>query len=181
MRENPAAFAANADAESRLANVAKREARLKWPEANYLLLRRGPYVIAAGLDESPARGSKELRGRFVNLFDPALRVQTEFRLGPGSRYLLLDLEKTQARDSSVLAAACKVIEGKRNSDRLSYFVEGVGGTEAVVLLRIPAGANPSVNLAGGTITNLDHNSSEHLAWIRFTNESKLRELSVHLK
>jgi hypothetical protein len=181
MRENPAAFAASAEAESRLAKVAKREARLTWHEANYLLLRRGPYVIAAGLDESPASGSKELRGKFVNLFDPALRVQTEFTLGPGSRYLLLDLEKTQARDSSVLAAACKVIEGKRGSERLSYFIEGVGGTEAVILLRIPAGAKLSADLAGTTITNLDHNSSEHLAWIRFTNESKLRELSVHLK
>jgi hypothetical protein len=184
MHENPTAIAANAESESRLADVVKlaaEEVHLKWRETDYLLLRRGPYVIAAGLDESPASGSKELRGKFVNLFDPELRVQTEFTLRPGSRYLLLDLEKTQGQDSSVLAAACKVIEGKRSRDRLSFFVEGVGGTEAVVLLCVPAGANPSAELAEGTITSLDYNSSEHLAWIRFKNESKPRALSILLK
>jgi len=50
-----------------------------------------------------------------------------------------------------------------------------------VLLRIPPGANPSAGIAGGTITNLNYNAAEHLAWIRFTNESKPRELSVRLK
>ena len=184
MRDDPAAFAASAEAESRLANVIKRaaeELHLKWRETNYLLLRRGPYVIAAGLDESPASGSKELQGKFINLFDSELKVQTKLTIAPGSRYLLLDLEKTRGGDAHVLAAACKVIEGKRTNDCVSYFVKGVGGTEAVVLLRIPAGANPSAELANGTITTLDHNPSEHLAWIRFTNESKPRELSVRLK
>jgi hypothetical protein len=193
MRENPAAIAASAEAESRLANVVKRaaeEMRLKWRETDYLLLRRGPYVIAAGLDESPASGLRELQGRFIDLFDSELKVQTNLTITAGSRYLLLDLEKTRGREAQVLAAACKVVEGKRPSEvgrgvptapTISYFVEGVGGTEAVVLLRIPAGANPSAELAGGTITSLDHNASEHLAWIRFTNESKPRELSIRLK
>jgi hypothetical protein len=184
MRENPAAIAANAEAESRLAGVVKQaaeEVHLKWRETNYLLLRRGPYLIAAGLDESPANGSKELHGKFINLFDSELMVQTNLTITPGSRYLLLDLEKTRGRDANVLAAACKVVEGKRSRDHLSYFVEGVGATEAVVLLRIPPGANPSAGIAGGTITNLNYNAAEHLAWIRFTNESKPRELSVRLK
>jgi hypothetical protein len=183
-RENPATIAANAEAESRLANVVKRaaeEVRLKWRETNYLLLRRGPYVIAAGLDESPASGSKELQGKFINLFDSELKVQTNLTINPGSRYLLLDLAKARGRDANVLAAACKVVEGKGSNGRLSYFVEGVGGTEAVVLLRVPPGANPSAEIAGGTITNLNYNASEQLAWIRFTNESKPRELSVRLK
>jgi hypothetical protein len=184
IRENPTAFAASAEAESRLANVVKRAAEvlhLKWHEANYLLLRRGPYVIAAGLDESPASGSKEFKGKFINLFDSELKVQTNLTITPGSRYLLLDLEKTRGRDANVLAAACKVVEGIRSNGRLSYFVEGVGGTEAVLLLRIPPGANPSAEITGSTITNLDYNASEHLAWIHFTNESKPRELSVRLK
>jgi hypothetical protein len=184
MRENPAAIAASAENESRLANVVKRaaeEVRIKWRETNYLLLRRGPYVIAAGLDESPASGSKDLEGKFIDLFDSELKVQTKLTLTPASRYLLLDLEKTRGRGTGVLAAACKVVEGKGSNDRLSYFVEGVGGTPAVVLLRVRAGAHPSFELADGTITSLDQDSSEHLAWVRFTNESRPRELSVRLK
>jgi len=184
MRENPAAIAASADAESRLAGVVKHaaeEVHLKWRETNYLLLRRGPYVIAAGLDESPASGSKELQGKFINLFDSDLRVQTRLTLNPGSRYLLLDLEKNQGRETTVLAAACKVVQGKGNNGRLSYVVEGVGGTPAVVLLRVPSEAHLSVELAEAAITSVDQDSSEHLAWVRFTNESKPRELSVRIK
>jgi hypothetical protein len=138
-------------------------------------------VIAAGVDESPTSGSKKLRGKFVNLFDSELRVQTELTLHPGSRYFLLDPEKTQGREPRVLAAACKVVEGNAKGDRLSYIVEGVGGTPAVVLLQIPPSAHPSIELAEGTIASLDLDSSEHLAWVRFTNESKPRELSMRLK
>jgi hypothetical protein len=183
MREDPAAIAASAEGESRLAGVVKEATEhvgLKWRETNYLLLRRGPYVIAAGLDESPATESKELRGRFANLFDPELRVQKTFTLSPGSRYLLLDLEKIPNRETGVLAAACKVVEGKERNGERSYFVEGVGGTAAVILLRVPSGAHPSIELAEETIKT-DYDSAEGLTWVRFANESRPRELSVRLK
>lgn len=184
LREDPAAIAASEKGDRRLASAVKQAAEhvhLKWRETNYLLLRRGPYAIAAGLDESPASGSKQLLGRFVNLFDPELRVQREITISPGSRYFLLDLDKTQGRQASVLAAACKVVQGKERHNELSYFVEGVGDTDAVMLLRIPSGARPSIELADGTIKSLDYDSAERLAWVRFANESKPRELSVRFK
>ena len=84
-------------------------------------------------------------------------------------------------EPNVLAAACKVVDGKERNGKSSYFVEGVGETEAVILLRVPRGARPSVELAEGKIKNLDYDSAEHLAWVRFTNESKPRELSVRFK
>ena len=57
MHENPAGLAKTAEGDARLAATVKQAARqagLKWRETNYLLLRRGPYVLAAGLDESVA-------------------------------------------------------------------------------------------------------------------------------
>ena len=114
----------------------------------------------------------------MNLFDPELRVRKELKVDPGSRYLLLDLERVQKREGSVLAAACKVVEGKKRDGRLSYFVEGVGATEAVVLLRVPGGKHPSIELSDGAIKKLDYDPVAHLAWIRFENEARPRELSV---
>ena len=52
------------------------------------MLPRGPYVIAADLDESVAGAPKELRGRFVNLFDPALRLRDAATLSPAARFFL---------------------------------------------------------------------------------------------
>ena len=44
----------------------------------------GPYLIAAGLDESvPDAAPVMLRGRFISLFDPTLAVVTEVALDPG--------------------------------------------------------------------------------------------------
>ena len=104
LRENPAKLAraeTGADEVLALVKHAAALARLDWRETNYLLLRRGPYVIAAGLDESiPVSdgGPKILPGRYINLFDPQWRVLKNVRLEPGSRYFLLDL------DASDLAA-----------------------------------------------------------------------------
>ena len=67
-------------------------AGLEWKESNHLALRRGPYVIGAGLDESVAGAAKELKGRFVDLFDPELKVRRTVALQPGTRAFLLDLD-----------------------------------------------------------------------------------------
>jgi hypothetical protein len=49
---------------------------LSWTETNALALRRGPYLIAAGLDESiPNAASFVLHGRFIDLFDAQLPVR----------------------------------------------------------------------------------------------------------
>ena len=48
----------------RVRDLARRAAEavgLKWQESRALVLRRGPYVIAAGLDESPGNGERKSR------------------------------------------------------------------------------------------------------------------------
>ena len=150
---------------------------LKWREGNYLLLQRGPYVIAAGLDESVAGELKEVRGRFVNLFDSELRVVNSVSLKPGDRYLLRDLNFKPAKQPTVLASACKALETARDSKSLSLAVEGVAKTPAVVLLS--AGSAPkSITLDGAASTSYEYSSSEKLLRIKFPNESRPRTLTV---
>jgi hypothetical protein len=151
--------------------------RVKWRETNYLLLRRGPYVIAAGLEESVPGESKILRGRFVNLFDPELRVRQEVRLDPGSRFLLLDLKSARGRKPRVLAAACKALPLKETQDELSLAVEGVADTQAIVLLSVPC-APRSIGLEGRRLDSFQYSAGGKLLWIRFANEAKARELRV---
>ena len=126
---------------------AAARAGLKWRETNYLLLRRGPYVLAAGLDESVAGDPKQLNGRFVNLFDPELRVRSTVTLTPGSRFFLVDLDAMRSRRPQVIASACKALPTKHGAHVLSFAVEGVVNTPAVLLLRVPK-APRSVTLDG---------------------------------
>jgi hypothetical protein len=180
MRENPAGLAASAEGDARLVATVRQaagRARLNWRETNYLLLRRGPYVLGAGLDESVAGEPKVVRGRWVNLFDPELRVQKAVSLTPGARVFLLDLDAVGGRRPQVLASACKALPAKRGARSLLWTVEGVVGTPAVVLLRA-ASAPRSVTLAGQTLHEFAYSPEDRLLWIRFVNEARPRELAI---
>jgi len=180
MRENPASLAASAEGDGRLAATVRQAAehsRVKWRETNYLLLRRGPYVIAAGLDESVSGKPKELSGRFVNLFDPELRVQQAVTLAAGARFYLVDLDAVQGRQPQVLASACKALPTSSSAHSLSLAVEGVVDTPAVVLLS--ASKPPrSVALAGQPLESSHYSAADKLLWVSFKNEARPRELAI---
>lgn len=180
MRENPANLAASAEGDARLVATVKQaaaRARLKWRETNYLLLRRGPYVLAAGLDESLPGEPKTLHGRLVNLFDPELRVQETIPLAPGSRFFLVDLNAVRGRQPQVLASACKALPASRSAHSFSMTVEGVVNTPAVLLLHVPKPPR-SVTLAGQPLGSFLYSPEHRLLWIRFTNQAKPRELVI---
>jgi len=181
LRENPTHIAASADGDLRLLETVKRAAsaaRLKWSETTYLILRRGPFVIAVGLDESMAEDQRVLRGRFVNLFDPELRVRAEVQLAHGARFFLIDLERDRGRVPRVLAAACKALLLKQEKKSLTLAVEGVAHTQALVLVSAPGNPPSSIKLAGQPLTSYEYSAADRLVWIRFKNEPVARELEV---
>jgi len=180
VRENPVTLAQNSTGAERVVSLvhqAADQAGINWRETNYLLLRRGPYVIASGLDESIAGAPKVLHGRFINLFDSQMRVQAEIRLEPGSRFLLRDLDATSIGHPEVLESACKSLVVKRDDKSLSLAVEGVGETPGVVLMQC---AKPprSITLGGETLKAFDYSGKDKLLWIRFTNNAQPRTLSL---
>jgi hypothetical protein len=178
MHENPADLAKSKDGDVRLMAVVRKaadKAGLKWKETNHLLLRRGPYVVAAGLDESVDGPAKEIKGRFVSLFDPALKVRKQFTLEPKSRAFLLDLDEVQGPTPRVLASACKALPAKAPKGRLDLTVEGVGSTPAVVLVKSTK-APKAVTLEGETVSDVEFSKEDDLVWVRFQNESRPRNL-----
>ncbi|MDB6064541.1 MAG: hypothetical protein JWR26_749 [Pedosphaera sp.] len=180
MHEDPAHIAASTDGDARLVQVVKQGAartNLKWRETNYLLLQRGPYVIAAGLDESIGGDAKILHGRFVNLFDPELHVLRTVKLTPGSRFFLRDLDAAPTPGTQVLASACKTLPLKHDNSTLSFMFEGVGNTPAVLLLHATKPPQ-SVTVAGNPLNTFEYSPAEKLLWIRCPNNAAPRELSI---
>ncbi|HEU5069526.1 MAG TPA: hypothetical protein VFV96_03825 [Verrucomicrobiae bacterium] len=178
--ERPAQCAASAAGAERIVATTRQCARaagLKWRETNYLLLRRGPYVIGAGLDESIVAKPRVLRGRYVNLFDPKLQVVSQVVIEPGTRWFLLDLDRVQGRAPRLLASACKALPMPAPAGQLEFTVEGVGDTPAVVLLaaKHPPGA---VTLAGQRVEAVEYSKADGLVWLHFTNAASPRVLSV---
>jgi len=181
LKQNPAQLAAEPEGDRRLAGtvqVAARSIGLKWIETNYLLLRRGPYLVGAGLDESVTNSTRRLTGRFVNLFDPELKLQREIAVEPDARLFLLDVAAVHARQPQVLAASGKALPGPTERHSRTWTVEGVPGTKAVVLVALPRHAPRAVTLEGQPLRDTQFSESDHLLWIRFANEATPRKLRV---
>jgi hypothetical protein len=180
VKESPVQFALSAEADARLAVLAKKaadKASLAWKESNYLALRRGPFVIGAGLDESVDGEPKILKGRFVNLFDPELKVQRSATLSPAARFFLLDLDRVKADRPQVLASACKTLPDLQQGGAAAWTVEGVGNTPAIVLISA-AKAPGTVTLDGQQLTSFSFNAGERLLYVRFQNEARPRKLTL---
>ncbi|WP_165066614.1 type 1 glutamine amidotransferase family protein [Paludisphaera rhizosphaerae] len=121
----------------RLIEQACEAAKLPYREANHLVLRRGPYVIAAGLDSTSGEAVHELKGRFVDLFDASLKIETTVALDSSRRAFLVDLDRLPSHGPRVVAAACRTTDEKINGNGLSFLATGPKDITASVRVRLP--------------------------------------------
>lgn len=153
-----------------LAHQAADAIGLGWKESNALALRRGPYVIAAGLDESvPGVAPVVLQGKFISLFDADLVVVKEVELNPGRRVMLLDVAQRQRE--GIIAAACRVREVSMTAEAIRFRAEGIGGSSAVVCLSM---ARPprEVKVGGKVSEKNGWEYADGLLWVRFLNSAE---------
>ncbi|BCU75535.1 hypothetical protein [Luteolibacter sp. LG18] len=177
LKRNPVGLALSVEADALLASVIRKAVERgggTWRETNHLALRRGPYWIGAGLDESIGGEVKTLRGRLVDIFDPELKIRRTVDLAPGSRCFLMDLDKLTGTGTRILASACKALPAP-NKGHPAWTVEGVGNTDAIVLIACEQ-APKSVLLGGQPLTTFDHDAAEKLLRVRFQNEASPRLL-----
>ncbi len=109
---SPAALTHRRDGADHLRSLVRRACdavKLDYRETNYLALRRGPYLIAAGLGESLEAAPHTLHGHFIDLFDAKLPIVESVTLTPGTRHFLFDLDHSRSTKPAVLASACKVL------------------------------------------------------------------------
>jgi hypothetical protein len=180
LHERPANLTTSVAGAEKIVDAAKLAAGKigqAWRVTNYLLLRRGPYVIGSGMDESVDGAPREVSGNFVSLFDAGLRVQNKISLTSGSRQFLLDLDRARIGQTHLLASACKALVQKQTADQIAFTVEGVEGTPAILLLET-AKAPTAVTLDGKNLTTFEYSAKDKLLWLHFENTAAPRELSI---
>jgi hypothetical protein len=144
-----------------------------WKESSALVLNRGPYVIAAGLDETDSP-RQALNGDFVDLFDPLLRPVNQLALGPGSRHFLVDLAKFRGR---VVASSGQVRELVSSARGWEGTIEGIEGTQGVVLLRVPWRPR-AVSLDGKVLAVAEYDKRRRLAWLKLLVSAKAQLIQI---
>ena len=135
---HPAAFAHSADGPERLLEAVRRAwaaaGRDDWREQNYLKLTRGPYVIAAVLDESEPQRLM-IRGWTVDLLDARIHVATRKALAPGEVALLRSFEPGEG--PRVLASASRVTNIRPGKGEFAFDSAGPAATTASTRIALP--------------------------------------------
>lgn len=101
-----------------------------WSESNALILRRGPYVVAAGLDGA----SSVVPGKYLALFDPGIPTVTNYAVGAGTRALLVNLERSPK--GVVIAAACRITNELSTPKAITFETDGLEGSNGIVCIRL---------------------------------------------
>ncbi len=144
---------------------------LAWGESASIVLRRGPYIIAAGLDESPVGGDPiSLTGRFISLFDHTLALTRELVVVPNLRALLVDLDRLPTDKPVIAAAACGIADEQSTTGAMTFRAAGVQGSRAVVAILAPQ-TPASATVAGKPLPPENVQYADGLLRISFTNEA----------
>ncbi|TCO95594.1 hypothetical protein EV701_101281 [Chthoniobacter flavus] len=165
-----------------LVRQAAETAKIAWSETNVLVLRRGPFLIGAGLDESLPGPAPVLSGHFVDLFEAQLPIVLEVKLTPGRRALLLDLDavKKSVPGPRVIAAAGRIREEGATPTAFRFHVEGVAETGGVALLLCKR-APKSVRLNGTAATESAFEFNDDILRIRFPNSPEGTQVEVNFQ
>ncbi|MGM7723955.1 hypothetical protein [Metabacillus sp. Hm71] len=107
-------------------------------EKNYFMLQRGPYRIAAVVDESMSSDPLIIRGNFVDLFDPTLKVLGHIQLKPDENALLYDLNyDSNKEDVKVIAASSRIEELNQSENGFEMIVRGPEKIKAAARIYCP--------------------------------------------
>lgn len=179
---SPAALTYQPDGSDRIRSLTKQAAeavKLPWKESGALVLRRGPYLVTAGLQETGEDlPPVTLHGRMISLFDPTLSVVKEFAVSPGRRALLVDLDSIPKGHQGVIAAACRVQRHVVTADSVKFHADGIAQSPAVVCVAMNEPPR-LVELDGKPLGASSYDYADGILRLRFVNTAEGVEVVIH--
>jgi hypothetical protein len=167
---SPAALAQRTDGADEVLQAVKQARAalgLAWAETNVLALRRGPYVVVGGMDESRRNAPLTLSGDYVNLYDPHLGVLHDPLIAPDTRWLLVDLAHCP-QGPWVIAAAGRVSDETAHERTLTFSVQGMAATTGVTCVRLPQ-PPARVQVVDGAVSESQWDARTHTLRVEFAN------------
>ncbi|MHB1793846.1 MAG: hypothetical protein ACYCPO_02660 [Acidobacteriaceae bacterium] len=184
--QNPAALtysASGAEVILNLLQTAAKAIHLPLKETSALILRRGPYVIAAGLDEEPGDVHQlstrpvSVTGDLINLFDPDLSESNHVAIKSGTRALLLDVNYFKSSTPRILAASAKITDEYASPGKLTFQVEGIDQTQAVIRILSTRGVR-QITLRGKPLDPSQYQHSGRTLRMHFSNTVTPQKIQV---
>lgn len=175
--DSPTALANRRGGADRVREMARQAAEaigLPWKESSALVLRRGPYVIAAGIEQPADATPVSLKGRFIPLFQADLPVVKDFPIASSQRALLVDLDAMPGDHVGVVAAACRIRGEAVSSDAVRFRADGVDQSNAVVCVALPG--KPRRVLIDGKAADSEY--ADGILRLRFVNTVQPKNVEI---
>ncbi len=154
------------------ARALARHVGLAWGQGEAWSVERGPYVVAAVLDEGVTARPLELDGWFVNLFDARLDPVSNPTLAPGQVGLWARVPEAGSPAPRLLVAQGRTEPPSWDGQTFSFRVGGPAGTTCGVRLYLPRRVR-EVTVTGSDggrqVLACDWHAESSTAAIRFPN------------
>lgn len=142
MREDPKHFVLKAGNDEAyfltVASLYKKTVGKAIKTKNSFIVERGPYTIAAVLDESVSKESLVLSGLYIDLFDKDLPVLTQKKIHPGEQGYLYDLKQVSSKiRAKVLCGASRISDEKVEKRAYSFIAKSPLNTTNVSRILLP--------------------------------------------
>jgi hypothetical protein len=136
---------------------------------NSFYLERGPFVIAAVVDEGISTESLTLKGTFIDLFDPELPVLKEKTIHPGEQAFLYDARKIKNKNRpSVLCGASRIYGETYAKGRYSFVAKSPAETNNVTRVYLPK--KPKTVTAKSSTITYTWDEVSHTCLLKFEND-----------
>ena len=138
VRQDPKEFVMQeAGDQSLLSVIGKAYGKLEYK--NHFYLERGPYVLAAVVDENAVSSEPlQLKGNYIDLFDPKLPCLKQKTVNPGEQAFLFNIHAvSQKNRPQVLASASRQSNEMIGKRTYSFLAKSPAETDNVMRILLP--------------------------------------------
>ena len=168
VRQDPKEFVMQeAGDQSLLSVVEKAYGKLEYK--NHFYLERGPYVLAAVLDENAVSAEPlQLTGNYIDLFDPQLPCIKQKTVNPGEQAFLFDIDTVENKNRpQVLASASRQTDEVIGKRAYSFVAKSPAETDNVMRILLPK--QPKGIMVSSNHFTSEWDDSTHTLLLQFEN------------
>ena len=161
--------------QSLLSVIEKAYGKLEYK--NHFYLERGPYTLAAVVDENAVSSKPlQLNGNYIDLFDPKLPCLKQKTVNPGEQAFLFDINAVKKRNRpQVLASASRQSDESIGKRTYSFIAKSPAETDNVMRILLPK--NPKgITVSSNQFTS-EWDERTHTLLLQFENNPE----GVHVK
>ena len=178
VRQDPKEFVMQeAGDQSLLSVIEKAYGKLEYK--NHFYLERGPYVLAAVVDENAVSSEPlQLKGNYIDLFDPKLPCLKQKSVNPGEQAFLFNINAvSQKNRPQVLASASRQSDETIGKRTYSFIAKSPAETDNVMRILLPKKPK-GIQISANQVTS-EWDADTHTLLLQFENNPEGVQVNIN--